>query len=111
MWEKLRRCSVLLILASIAVIMLVSVKERPESLISADATENRLREVLSRVDGAGNVDLIINRDKYDNVIGACVLTEAADDVAVVFRLQRVVQTVLGVENERIEVIRMEEARK
>ena len=90
-----------------AATLLIMSENRMVSEETGTQTENRLRSVLSSVAGAGDVELMVNEADDGSVIGVCVVSPHADDVAAVFRIRRAVQTALGVENERIEVIMME----
>ena len=106
-FAKIRRSGMLLGVAAMAVLLMIYAENRTVSDISNTSTENRLRSVLSSVKGAGDVELMVNEAENGEIIGVCVLTPNANDVATVFRIQRAVRTALGVENERIEVIMME----
>lgn len=107
-YEKIRRSGLLLGVAALAILLLIASENRADSGSGATSTENRLRSVLSSVKGAGSVELLVNESDAGDIIGVCVLTPNADDVATVFRIQRAVQTALGIENSQIEVIMMEE---
>lgn len=106
-FEKFRRSVPLLIAAVVAILLLVASENRTDSGNATTTVENRLRSVLSSIEGAGDVELLVNEAEDGEIIGVCVLTPHADDVAAVFRLQRAVQTALGIDNGKIEVIMME----
>ena len=107
MIEKFRRSTGLILVAVAAAALLILSENRTFSANIGTDTENRLRSVLSSVAGAGDVELMVNEAEDGSIIGVCVLSTHADDVATVFRIRRAVQTALGVENGRIEVIMME----
>lgn len=94
-------------LAMMAALLLILMDNRPK-YENETPLELRLQAILSGVMGVGDVRLMINEAPSGEVIGVCVLSDAADDVAAVLRIQRAVQTALGIDNDRIEVIRMEE---
>ena len=106
-FEKFRRVSGLIAVAAAAILLLIISENRAVSVNAATEIENRMRSVLRSVAGAGEVELLVNEDENGGIVGVCVLTPNADDVAVVFRIQRAVQTALGIENEKIEVIMKE----
>ena len=110
-WIKLRRSGGLLVLALLAAMLLVQIGGHDDVADRATSIENRLQSVLARVEGAGDVSVLVNEDEDGEVVGVCVLTTNADDVAVVFRLQRAVRTALGIENDRVEILSMEEKEK
>lgn len=70
----------------------------------ATQIESRVASVLSRVEGAGRVQVLIGEGEGAGVL---VVAEGADDLRVALELARAVQALLGVENSRIEVLKME----
>jgi len=98
---------VLLAVAAAAILLLVASENRANPVNASTVIENRMRSVLRSVAGAGDVELLINEAEGGEIVGVCVLTPHADDVSVVFRIQRAVQTALGIDNEKIEVIMKE----
>lgn len=109
--KKLRRSGGLLAVALLAALMILTMENHADTSVSALPIENRLQSVLSQVEGAGTVNVLVNEDENGTVVGVCVLTPNANDVATVFRLQRAVQTVLGVDNDKVEILSMEETTK
>lgn len=71
--------------------------------------EDRLRQVLSAIDGAGSVDIAVY---YEESVpcGAVVVAQGARDVAVQLRLVSAVTTLLGIHQERVAIYPMEEQR-
>lgn len=63
--------------------------------------ENRLVSILSRIDGVGKIEVMITEDQ---VSGILVVAQGADDLRISLRLQHAVQTLLGTEASRIEII-------
>ncbi len=69
--------------------------------------EQRLSEILSKIDGAGNVSILINRrDSSDEIIGAVILFEGTDIPETRIKLQLAAQTALGVEAAKIKIFAM-----
>lgn len=109
--KKFRRAATLISVALAAVLLILSMERTEIPAVGAMSTEHRLRSVLSAVKGAGAVELLVNESDSGEVIGVCVLSEHADDIATAFRIRRAVQTTLGIDNSRIEVIMMEADRR
>lgn len=68
--------------------------------------ETRLSQVLSAMDGAGQVEVAIYYEETDAAsvpCGAVVVADGASDVAVRLKLTRAVTTLLGIETSRVEV--------
>ena len=96
----------LLALLAVAALVLLAPGVRTSDVRSE--TEARLERVLSEVEGAGRVKVMVFEGK-DGQTGVLVVAEGARDVSVRLRLQKAVQTVLGIDNARIDVSPMEEA--
>ena len=66
--------------------------------------ENRLSAILSRIDGAGTVEVMITEDAQGEAQGILVVADGAEDLGIYLRLQYAVQSLLGVETSRIEIM-------
>ena len=72
--------------------------------------EARLSQVLSAIEGAGNVEVAIYYEEIDGAsvpCGAVVVADGAGDVTVRLRLTRAVTTLLGISAGRVEVFQRE----
>ena len=67
--------------------------------------EERMQRILSGIEGAGRVRVMIARDEGGNCTGVVVVASGAEDVEVMLRLQRAVQALTQLELRQIEVIR------
>ena len=75
-----------------------------------DALEARMARVLSQVEGAGQVSVLLSRGPDgETVTGAVIVAQGADSVRVQLELQRAVRALLGLELDAIEVLDMKEA--
>ncbi len=83
------------------------------------ATEKRIAEVLSAMEGCGRVEISIYYgsektslwgEKTENTapVGAVVVAEGADKVEVRLMLMRAVQTLLGLDQQSVQVFKMGE---
>lgn len=74
---------------------------------SAPTEEDRISSVLSRVKGAGRVEVSVY---YEDAVptGALIVADGAGDVAVRLRLTNAVTSLLGLEEERIAVFERQE---
>ena len=117
--EKLRGVRpiewVLLALLLAAAFLLTSAE--PEDSVGSTALERRMESVLSMVEGAGRVRVLVNQaetaaafsDQSAQAAGVLVVAEGAGDMKVNMELQRAVQALLGVEAGQIEILSMKEA--
>ena len=67
-------------------------------------TEARMERVLSRIEGAGRVTVMLS-DAEGAPVGAVVAASGADDVRVALELQRAVRALTGLELEQIEIVK------
>ena len=74
-----------------------------------DALEKRMEAVLSQVDGAGRVRVLVSRTDEGAATGAVIVAEGAHSVRVLLELQRAAKALLGLELDQIEVLGMREA--
>ena len=68
--------------------------------------EARMERVLSKIDGAGEVNVLLT-EKDGKTQGALIVAEGAGDLSVRLAVRQAVSTLLGIENERIDVRKME----
>lgn len=71
-----------------------------------DLEESRLATVLSNIQGAGKVEVMISRND-DTVTGVLVVAEGAKDISVLLKLLDATSTVMGVDKSIVEVYQME----
>lgn len=71
--------------------------------------EDRISRVLSAIEGAGDVEVAVYYEEA-RPCGAVVVAEGASDIAIQLRLASAVQTLLGIDLERIAIYQREDAR-
>ncbi len=72
-----------------------------------DDVEARLEEILSSIEGAGKVKVMIVREDDGAISGAIVTAQGAGSISVKIQLQNAVRTVLGIEINQVEIFEME----
>ena len=70
----------------------------------ADDTEARMERILSRIEGAGRVTVMLSGGE-GAIEGAVVAASGAGDARVVLELQRAVRALTGLELEKIEIVK------
>ena len=70
----------------------------------ADDTESRMERILSRIEGAGRVTVMLSGDEGAPE-GVVVAASGADSARVVLELQRAVRALTGLELEKIEIVK------
>ncbi len=74
---------------------------------ASDELEDRLAGILSSIEGAGAVQVMIVRDEAGDITGAIVTARGAADISVRERLRSAVRTVLGIGMDQVEIFQME----
>lgn len=87
----------------ILLIYLSSTNFTSTSKSSSTNLEARLETILSDIDGAGNVSVLIN-DSNDQIDGVIVVASGADNVYVKMNILKAVETVLKIPTAQIEIL-------
>lgn len=107
--SKKLRLVISAIIIALALIIYSGVSEKKAEEISTvmDEEETRLSKVLSSIEGAGQVEVMIVRE--DGVVtGVLVVAEGAKDIGVMLKLLDATSTVMGVDKSVVEVYQMEQ---
>lgn len=106
--KKLRLViSAIIIALALIIYSGVSEKKTEEASTVMDEEETRLSKVLSSIEGAGQVEVMIVRE--DGVVtGVLVVAEGAKDIGVMLKLLDATSTVMGVDKSVVEVYQMEQ---
>ena len=100
---KTARLAGLLILAAlICALTVIALSAKPTA---ASDTESRMCAILSSIDGAGRVRVMLSENASGECTGAVIAAEGADDVRVRLEIQRAVRTLTGLTLNKIEVVR------
>ena len=92
-----------LLLALVCILVVLALGSGGESAASEE--EARMQRILSKIDGAGRVHVMIARDDGGECTGVVVVASGAEDVEVMLRLQRAVQALTNLELSQIEIVR------
>lgn len=117
--EKLRgarHIEWVLLAVMLAALVLLLTDEPADSGYESTSLERRMESVLSSIEGAGRVRVLVNSPEATAVFsggsgsagGVLVVAEGADDLKVCMELQRAVKALLGVEAGQIEILTMKE---
>ena len=105
---------IILLAVAAALILLLSSRSAPEG--QQTALEARMEAVLSAVRGAGRVRVLVSSGEGDSqafaqdsqlVRGVVIVADGADDVRVALELTGAAQALLGVDADKIQVLKME----
>ena len=102
MLKGARRIEFWIAAAAICALLALSLGDGESS--GASSTEARMERILSRIEGAGRVTVMLSGEE-GAVEGAVVAASGAGNARVVLELQRVVQALTGLELEKIEIVK------
>ena len=100
-----RRLEIFIIVAAVAAAALISMKTPGSESVSP--MEARMERVLSAIDGAGRVNVLINENEEGSILGVLVVADGAGDMTVRMRLMSAVKATLGADMSQIEIVEME----
>ena len=103
MLKAARRLEWLLILALLAALLVLGMGGNAGG--GANEEERRMERILSSIDGAGRVSVMLSRDPEGNCSGAVVSAGGADDLRVMLMLQSAVQALTNLELGQIEIVK------
>lgn len=107
LWERLRAAKgaeVLALLALAALLALLLLGNGPKRATEHTELETRLARILSRVDGAGEVEVMVNEDGEGSVTGAVIVAAGEENVMTYLSLQSAVTTLLKIDADRVEIL-------
>lgn len=103
-FKAARKTEIILIAAALCALFLCltdgsSLKE------AATEEEKRIQHILSQIEGAGKVHVMLSEDESGLKQGAVVAAAGAERIEVMLELQQVMHTLTGLELDRIEVVK------
>lgn len=107
-FEKLRGARRIGIFAAVGTAALVALllngTVAPQNRAGKTLLEQRVERILSRIDGAGSVCVMINEDDSGEIVGAVIVADELRDVESYLRLQGAVCAALNVDLSRVCII-------
>ena len=98
-----KRIELLVIIAMLCTLLVLAMNSG-DGDVTAYPQEERLERILSEIEGAGRVKVMLTTE--DDVVQGCVVTaEGADDIAIMLKLQRAVQALTNLDLNRIEIVK------
>lgn len=92
-----------ILIALVCILILIALGSGGGSTASDE--EARMQRILSKIEGAGRVHVMIARDDGGDCTGVVVVASGAEDVEVMLRIQRAVQALTDLELSQIEIVR------
>jgi len=96
-----------MLVTALAAILILAFMRENASGSDAENTplETRLQGVLSQIEGVGRVRTMV-RETDTQITGVLIVCEGAETLSVRLRVQEAAKTLLGIENEKISVVKM-----
>ena len=99
--KSARKIEILILFATICVLLVLWMSG--DGAGRMDSEETRMERILSRIEGAGRVSVMISQGSDGETEGVVVAASGADDLRVMLEIQRAVRTLTGLELDRIEI--------
>ena len=100
-----RKSELLLILALLCAVTLIMYAPRTDSGV-VTGIERRMEHMLKKINGAGDVQVMITQNTSGETTGVLVVAEGASDIKVKLDILNAVKTLLCIDADKIEIIRM-----
>lgn len=100
-----RRLELCILALALALALLLLINSGSMGGGEASGEERRMQRILSAIDGAGRVRVMLSSDAEGSYTGAVIAAAGADEMLVRLRIQSAVQTLTGLELDQIDVVR------
>lgn len=95
---------VLMVVLASAMLLFINSGDHRGSSASQTVLEARLEAILSDIDGAGRVRVMVTEDDVGNALGAVIISDRHLSVQAYLNIQSAAHTLLGIELEHIRII-------
>ena len=105
-WKKLRLKEVVLF-AVLSILLLIGAwlvfsEKTPTSHTASTDTEKRLVAILEKIEGVGEVEVMLS-DTEDGEKGAVIVCEGANDIRVLISVREAAATALGIQQKNVKI--------
>lgn len=109
LWEKWKinkqQILILLCVGILLLVIAVPTKETAQHTFQSNDLETRLEKILSRIEGIGEVHVMITMDEEDMVQGIAVSAQRGDRATIAKEIVEVVRALFDIEMHKIKVIK------
>ena len=104
---KLNKTHLLIFLLVGILLLVISIQTEEKQIKSEENTEleKRLEAILERMNGVGEVQVMITLKEDDSVEGIAVVAQGGDNAVIVCNITEVVQALFDVDSHKIKVIK------
>lgn len=104
-FKSARKAEIIIVAAALLMLILLSLGNSFPVDGAVTDEERRMQRILSQVEGAGSVKVMLSTDESGELLGAVVAASGAGEIAVQLRLQQAVHTLTELELDQIEVVK------
>jgi len=104
-FKSARKAEIIIVAAALLMLLLLGVGNTISENDAVTDEERRMQRILSQIEGAGNVKVMLSTDESGALMGAVIAAPGAEGIAVQLRLQQAVHTLTELELDRIEVVK------
>ncbi len=108
-WEKWKmnrqQLVILLCIGILLVVIAIPTREDSEIIGQSSSTEERLERILSKIEGIGEVHVMITVDEEESVQGIAVSAQRGNEPVVEKEIVEVVKALFDIETHKIKVIK------
>ena len=104
-FKSARKAEIAIIAAALFMLFLASFGNTIPSGDAVTEDERRMQRILSQIDGAGMVKVMLSTDETGELLGAVIAASGAGEINVQLHLQQAVHTLTELELDRIKVVK------
>ena len=103
--KSIKHIEIIIAVIFAVIILLIYMSSVDTKSVSTSANlETRLENILSDIEGAGEVSVLINTTSEDVIDGVIIVSSGAENVTVKLNILKAVQTVLKIPTAQIEIL-------
>lgn len=103
--KSIKHIEIIIAVIFAIIIMLIYISSTETKSVSTSASlEARLENILSDIEGAGDVSVLINTTSNEVIDGVIVVASGAENITVKLNILKAVQTVLKIPTAQIEIL-------
>lgn len=99
-----RRIELYILVVAISMLALIALRGSRSAAPSASSVEQRLAAILSQIDGAGRVSVMLREESGEDPGGVVIVADGLVDVKTYLNLQRAARAATGFDADRIAII-------
>lgn len=104
-FKSARKTEIIIVAAALIVLLMLGIGNSIPGDGTVTEMESRMQRILSQIEGAGRVKVMLSEDDSGSLTGAVIAASGAEEIAVRLRLQQAVRTLTELKLDQIEVVK------